>query len=167
MINESNKEPLKSSGMNEHFNFFIKSIPDHLEIAKKWLDKEKLSYSYKEIDEVGKIYKKLFKKSKKKGKWYDEKYEVFITYCGEAWIKYFFGKWELNTYKKTYGYGNPMVMNYGPKDYHWSALDFERWLRYIEEGDKDALSLPYSRTVNYFYKTPEWEFDPLKNLNDE
>lgn len=167
MIFKRKKETIKKPTLKEakeHYNFFLENIPKHMEIARQWLGKEKLNYSYKEIDSIGKHYKKLYKKTRQKGRWYDENYEVFITYCGETFIKYFKGEWRLNIEKKTFGYGNPMIFKYGPEGYHWIALDMEDWMRLIEEGDKDPLSIVYSRTVNSFKNTPEWNFDPIENL---
>lgn len=151
--------------IKEHFEFFLQNIPNHLDIAKKWLKKEKLDFSLEEIDLMGKKYWDLFKKNKKiPGKWYDEAYEVYVTYIGEAFKNYFKGKWKINNTKGTLGYGYPFIFDAGPDEYKSNPYDPSRPLIAIENGDKEPMSVIFVRNINYYKHYPEWNFDPLENL---
>lgn len=150
--------------IKEHFDFFIEKIPFHMNKAKEWLKKTELEYSFEEIDEIGKLYSELYTKSRIQGRWYDPKYEIFVTYCGEAFMKYFLGRWSLNLKINTSDFGESLITNYGPDDYHWIALNPAHWLKMIEEGDNAPLSRIYSRKVHMFNSFPEWNFNPIENL---
>jgi len=155
------KEEIKN-----HFNYFIQNISHHLEIAKQWLKKSKLDFSLEEIDEIERFYSELFKKNgKTPGSWYEENYEVYVTYIGEAFKKYFLGEWKINNIKKTFGYGYPFIFNMGAEEYVQNPIDPSSYLLAIEnDAALEPLSGVFKRTINYYKNYPEWNFDPLENL---
>ena len=151
----------------EHYNSFILRINDRLHKATSLLQKEKLSYSIEEIDQMGILYGQYITGNKVVGDWEDETFEVFVTYCGEAWMHYFGGQWEITLRKTDWNYRYPMIINWGPKGYPWISIAPLDWARLIEDGDEDPLSLPWRRNLHYFSVTSEWDFKHLNMKQDE
>lgn len=157
------KDPTIKLSM-EHYDFFIENINNHLSIAKQWLGKEKLTYSLEEVAEVERLYLEYFNKKKKNGEWYDEKFEVTVTYFGQTFIKYFFGEWKLNLDKNTFGYGYPLIQKYGPKDGYWVAINIYGWVNSIENKVKSSILPLYNKNLLFYQNSPELNFNPLENL---
>lgn len=146
----------------EFYNNFLSKIPERLEKIKILLNKDIVDYTYLEIDKVGKLYKEYVKNNSISGDWNEEIFEIFLTYCGEAWIFYFGGKWEECLDKRSTTFGFPVIVEWGPKKYPWISVNPLDWARLIEEGDNEPLSLPWKRNVDYFISSPEWNFNPIK-----
>lgn len=142
----STKEEIK-----KHFDFFMENIPHHLEIARNWLNKPMLEFSLQEIDDICLIYNYLFKISgKMPGAWYQVNYEVYVTYIGEAFRKYFGGNWKVNELKKTFGYGYPFVFILGEEKGLFNPIDVTSYLLSIENGDEEPLSMIFTRLINFY-----------------
>lgn len=164
MLKEHANTNSSKKAMEDHYQFFIENIPKHLNIALTWLGKEKFDYSFEEIDAINEVYHNIFQKSQKPGVWYDEHYEVFITYFGETYRKYFLGEWSLNTMKRTFGYGYPIITKQGPEGYPWHAINPCDWLSLTEYDNKEPHSQIFYRGVLKYKNYPEWNFQPLENL---
>lgn len=151
----------------KHFNFFKENIPYHLNIAKTWLNKNKLDFSLEEIDNIENYYRACFEKNQKKpGSWYDENYEVYVTYIGEAFISYFLGVWKINELKGTFGYGYPFIFENGSKEDLSNPVDPTSYLLDIENGIEEPLSVIFSRKIRFYERNPIYDFRPLENLKN-
>lgn len=148
-----------------HFNFFIENISKHLVIAKQWLKKGSLDFSFKEIDAIQDYYTKEFKKrGKKPSEWYEENHEVFTTYIGEAFKSYLLGEYKINDTKGTDGYGYPFLFNIGSEESIHNPLDLSGYVNAIESGYKIKISEIIGRFLIFYKNSPEYNFEPLENL---
>lgn len=154
----SRKDGIDKKIIREYFKNFREHLPEYLEKAKTFLQKQELDFSMQEIDQMGIFYNDHFKVPQSVGVSYDYLLDVFIAYCSEAWIHYFGGEYFETISKKDAAYGYPQIINWGPANYGWVAILPHGWAFMIERGDKERLSLPYSRDINYFSKSAEWNY---------
>jgi len=181
---------IKKYSKKEILNYleeFKLTIPNRLEQAKKLLKKEKLDYSYEEIDAVGHIYKTYvderinsyeWKEPSKKNiliqdendllmnaNWHDEMFEIFMTYYGQAWIEYFGGEWSISTFKKDVFYRFPTIIKWGAESEFNSKLPEAPALvgRAYEKGHNTLLSDSFKKRVKYYSLSPELNFESKIN----
>ncbi|MFT3794149.1 hypothetical protein [Flavobacterium sp.] len=153
---EQPKEKATKQQIEAYYAHFLSHIQNNLAKAKAMLGKQTLDYSIAEIDQIGKNYRDYVKKKKVKGDWHDEQFEMFVTYCGEAWMRYLGGNWKICLQKADRDYGFPIIVQWGPPEYPWTSVCPKDWARNIESGDKDPLSLPWRNKLNYFKVSDEW-----------
>lgn len=167
---------------------FKAAIPKRLEQAKELLQKNKLDYSYKEIDSIGIIYKEYVDERINSGEWekptdktvfliteddllmnadwHNKMFEIFMTYYGQAWIEYFGGEWSIITRKNDVHYRFPIVIKWGAESEFNSRLPVPPALegRAYEKGFNTPLCESFEREVKYYELSPELNFQPkIKN----
>lgn len=110
-----------------YYQWFQDNYPSLMERAKELLGKNILEFSIEEID----LFGNLIKENLKTGLELDkqsvlinaELANTFIVYYGSAWMRHFGGKWYYSVKKSEYGFGFPMIIDYGPIGAPWVALN--------------------------------------------
>lgn len=136
--NRSTKE------IKAYYTWFHENLLFLLEKAGKLLSKQSLDFSVEEIDQLGKYIKEKLDAGLEFDKQSilikEELANIFIAYYGAAWMHYFGGKWYYSTKKSEYGFGFPMIIEYGPPGAMWTALMPYDYLIMTLDGRMDKLS---------------------------
>ncbi|MFM7851010.1 MAG: hypothetical protein ACKO96_03640 [Flammeovirgaceae bacterium] len=128
------------------FKELVENIPQYLNALKNELSIVELEFNENEVKNIENWFKSL----KPDAKTEDIK-KMFFSYCSSAFIKSNGGEIILDTKKKSISFGEPIIINYGGKDYPWVAISIFGWMRIIETR---GLKRPLSETI-------------LRNLKDK
>lgn len=150
--------------ITQEFNAFIESIPNQLDLLKKYLYKDTLTFAKDEIDLVQKWYKRYHRKRRlKRVGLTKEGIDLMCTaYLGTAFLWHFGGKWELET-SKSGPYGDFQLVEYGGEGYTWVAITPRNWLRSVEtKQNLGLISEIFDSYISTFEQRPEYQLKPVR-----
>lgn len=130
--------------IKEQYAWFQENEKSLLNEAAVLLGKDNLDYSIREIDAFGVAVQEVLNGQKPANASSFPVHTVFIAYYGNAFMHYFGGKWYYSTKKDVYGYGSPMIIEYGKR---WSAIPPYGYFTSVEKGDFGNLSYLIERKI--------------------
>jgi|GEM_PF-5836012 len=145
-----NRDNWTKQELETYYRDFEKNLGNYLDKLKRNLSIDEITFSIEEIEDVGKFYKKLVIKYGYENIPIKNPLEIFIAYFGQAWIKYFGGKWYFSYNKKDSSLGYPQIINWGPPEFPWSAIRPIVWYQYLIIEDFQDLSQPFKSKIRDF-----------------
>ena len=121
--------------LKNEFSHLINKIPDFLNQLKNQLKLNDFEFDNKEVELVDSWFKvKISEKEISVDEMINVK-KMFFSYCSTAFIKSNGGEIILDTNKKSFDYGLPVIVKYGGIGYPWVSCSIWAWMIRLKRGD--------------------------------